>query len=469
MFPIIGTISSSINPTPSDLTISAASSISTTGMTFNGSVTNMGHSTTVQFEYGTSPTLSSYTTVTAIQSPVTDSQTTSVSRSVTGLTTNTIYYYRLVTTTAGIQLRSAISSQQTYGIPSWTDSIISRPVKGVLYSDSVSASGLPTPTYSIQSGSLPTGLSINSLTGEITGTPTDANEYSFTIAASNSFGTTTSSYTVLIGTGITGGVESNFLQFRVHVFTGAGTLTSSRTTSQNGFYHAIGGGGGGGSSVGGGGGAGRSLIAMLPIAGGSSIAISIGAGGSAQTSYFGGQGGSGTYSSYGSVKAGGGGGGGFYNANTPTTGSSGESGAGIDQGSGGGGSGGVGISSLGGSGFTSGGRGQNFVNSKYVAGGGGGDSGGGGDGDASTGASGIGGAGTNASIPGGYIAAGGGGGGDLIPANGTSGQVAGTSGNTTGNSAAVNTGSGGGGCRNASGGVASGAGGSGLVYYFYQR
>ena len=74
--------------------------------------------------------------------------------------------------------------------PSWSDSSLAGTFRvGEAYSDSVSASGNPTPSYAITSGSLPAGVSLNSSTGAVTGTPTTAGAYSFTIQASNGVGT----------------------------------------------------------------------------------------------------------------------------------------------------------------------------------------------------------------------------------------------------------------------------------------
>jgi len=56
---------------------------------------------------------------------------------------------------------------------------------GSPYSFRVVATGTPTPTFSVSSGSLPAGLVLNSVTGEITGTPTTPSVASFTIAATN--------------------------------------------------------------------------------------------------------------------------------------------------------------------------------------------------------------------------------------------------------------------------------------------
>ena len=55
----------------------------------------------------------------------------------------------------------------------------------------------PTYTWALTSGSLPTGLSLNTSTGAVTGTPTTAGSYTFTITATDNSGCTNSkSYTV---------------------------------------------------------------------------------------------------------------------------------------------------------------------------------------------------------------------------------------------------------------------------------
>ena len=69
------------------------------------------------------------------------------------------------------------------------------------YSQTVTASGGSAPySYAVLSGSLPTGLSLNSGTGAITGTPTVAGSYSFTIQATDATPNTgTRDYTINIG------------------------------------------------------------------------------------------------------------------------------------------------------------------------------------------------------------------------------------------------------------------------------
>lgn len=59
-------------------------------------------------------------------------------------------------------------------------------VKSETYSATIAASGGEGPyTYSVSAGSLPTGLSLNSSTGALTGTPTTGGAYSFTITATD--------------------------------------------------------------------------------------------------------------------------------------------------------------------------------------------------------------------------------------------------------------------------------------------
>ena len=59
------------------------------------------------------------------------------------------------------------------------------------------ASGTPAPTYSLQSGSLPSGITLNSATGVLSGTTT-AGSYTFTIRATNSAGTADQAFTLTV-------------------------------------------------------------------------------------------------------------------------------------------------------------------------------------------------------------------------------------------------------------------------------
>ncbi len=79
---------------PPEATTNAASGVTTTGATLNGTVNANNLSSTVTFEYGTDTNYG--TTVTAAQSPVTGTSNTTVSKAITGLVSNTTYHYRVI-------------------------------------------------------------------------------------------------------------------------------------------------------------------------------------------------------------------------------------------------------------------------------------------------------------------------------------------------------------------------------------
>lgn len=120
-------------------------------------------------------------TATGTSSPIT----------VPGLTAGTSYTFTVVATNAlGNSSSSAASNAVTpTGGPVWSDQTLGSMRATVAYSDGVSATGFPTSmTYSVSAGALPSGLSLNTSTGAITGTPTTAGAFSFTISASNGVG-----------------------------------------------------------------------------------------------------------------------------------------------------------------------------------------------------------------------------------------------------------------------------------------
>ena len=80
-----------------------------------------------------------------------------------------------------------VGGGETYP-PAWTDSTLAAFVAGKAYSDSVTATNMNySGVYSVSSGSLPSGISLNASTGALTGTVTSATDYSFTITATNSY------------------------------------------------------------------------------------------------------------------------------------------------------------------------------------------------------------------------------------------------------------------------------------------
>ena len=59
---------------------------------------------------------------------------------------------------------------------------------GAAASTTLVGNGNPAPTYAVTAGTLPAGLTLNTTTGVISGTPTTAGAYSFTVTATNSAG-----------------------------------------------------------------------------------------------------------------------------------------------------------------------------------------------------------------------------------------------------------------------------------------
>lgn len=82
--------------------------------------------------------------------------------------------------------------------PQWTDTTLAAFAVGVNYFDQVQASGVPAPLYSISAGQLPTGISLNGVTGRLSGTPQAAGQFSFTIAATSAENVITQAYTITV-------------------------------------------------------------------------------------------------------------------------------------------------------------------------------------------------------------------------------------------------------------------------------
>lgn len=82
--------------------------------------------------------------------------------------------------------------------PAFTSSTSPGGTFGTPYSYTFGANGFPAPTFSVSAGALPPGLTLDSTSGLLSGTPTGAGSYSFTVSASNSAGVNTRSITLLI-------------------------------------------------------------------------------------------------------------------------------------------------------------------------------------------------------------------------------------------------------------------------------
>src|SRR6056300_905421 len=112
-------------------------------------------------------------------------------------------------------------------------------------------------TYSITVGSLPNGLTLNTSTGYITGTPTAPGTETFTIQASTSDASTTRQFSITITALPSGGSVSTSGNYRIHTFNSSGTFTNTISNLSVEYLIIAGGGGGGtgqhGNDCGGGG------------------------------------------------------------------------------------------------------------------------------------------------------------------------------------------------------------------------
>lgn len=312
-----------------------------------------------------------------------------------------------------------------------------------------------TVTYALANGSsLPSGLSLNSTTGVISGTLPDISNstiYSFTINATDGVNIIPRSFSI----------SSNPIVSSVELL-------------------VVGGGGGGGAQVGGGGGAGGLVYGTSYSLSTLNFLVTVGTGGAGSGQSPANPGNYGSSSYFGSIIAAGGGGGGAHSSgNRPASGNDGITGGqGRPGGSGGGGGGdsssigqpGGSSNQLSYSGTTSYGNSGGQGRGGSWAGGGGGGAGGAGQASPSASTGGTGGAGLQYSITGTAQFYAAGGGGCYNNSGGTTGRASGIGGAGNGDTpnqdrdAVANTGSGGGGVRDIGN---SGYGSDGVVIIAY--
>ena len=116
--------------------------------------------------------------------------------------------------------------------------------------------------YSVTVGSLPAGLSINSSTGYITGTPTATGTETFTVTATTGGGSVTRQFSITVSTLPSGGTVTTSGSDRIHTFNSSGSFVNT-VASLSARVLVVAGGGSGGAGTGGGGGAGG-LIHINP-------------------------------------------------------------------------------------------------------------------------------------------------------------------------------------------------------------
>lgn len=321
-------------------------------------------------------------------------------------------------------------------------------------------------TWSVISGNLPAGLTLNSMSGIVSGTPTAGGTSSFTLKATyrTKSGEQTYDIPVIQPIVATGGTVTYNGDYVIHTFKSSGTFELVAPGSIKANILVVGGGGSGGYDGAGGGGAGAVVYQSNYTLTAGSYNVVVGSGGSATTitgavTGLAAQGNPGAPSNFGAITAGGGGAGG------------GKAGSGASGASGGG------------SGHTGSATGGTAT-SGYAGGGASATSGGGGGGAGGAGtpggtAAGHGGAGVVITMPGlssATYGCGGGGGtyttSEYGRACGGSVTASGTGGNqyVAAKAGQANTGSGGGGGGHVTYTSGAGAaGGSGIVIVTYKK
>jgi phosphodiesterase/alkaline phosphatase D-like protein len=174
----------------------------TSQATLNWSVTTGNLSTTVSYCVATTESAanacSSFTSVTIL----TAGSTSHPAATITGLDAGTTYWYVVkASNSANNNVVSAAASFTTVANLAVTSSGAQGAGHvGSSYSGSLAATGGVTPyaTWAVTSGALPDGLSLDSSTGAITGTPTTIGNSSFAVTVTDAAGTTATSGTLTI-------------------------------------------------------------------------------------------------------------------------------------------------------------------------------------------------------------------------------------------------------------------------------
>jgi hypothetical protein len=124
--------------------------------------------------------------------------------------------------------------------PSITTTYLPDGTEGSYYSRTLAATGGTPIAWSIDSGSLPSGLTLNGSTGAITGTPSTSGTYYFTVRASNSAGDDTQALSIVISpsTPVTPGQTTYNVTFTLT--TGDGAPATGAVITFNGVAYPSG-------------------------------------------------------------------------------------------------------------------------------------------------------------------------------------------------------------------------------------
>jgi len=157
-----------------------------------------------------------------------------------------------ITAPTGSNLHILSNSITSGTAPVWqTATSLPTSSEGVAYSTTLVASDTENSDvdYSIVSGALQSGLTLNSETGVISGTPTNNLFASFTVRATDTGGNYVDRL-FSIGPVMEGGTITTFGSYRIHAFTTTGTNTLKINKAVSADYMLLAGGGSGGAAGG---------------------------------------------------------------------------------------------------------------------------------------------------------------------------------------------------------------------------
>lgn len=238
------------------LTVTAPAGVGTVDVTVDNAGTSSATSAADQFLYGSPPTVTGLdtssgpvtggTTVTidgtgftgaaqvefgsAPASSFTVESDTQILATTPSETSGTVDVY--VGTPAGVSAQSS-ADQYTYTevpVVFTLDTPQTTATVGQPYTSTYAASGTPAPTFSVSSGSLPPGLSLDATTGVLSGTPTAAGSYTFAVMAANGVETAATSPPTTITVGSPAGPAIDHQA----TITGMTAVTANLTTATSG-------------------------------------------------------------------------------------------------------------------------------------------------------------------------------------------------------------------------------------------
>jgi len=182
----------------------------TTSVTLTGFVDPNYSLTTVSFEYGTASDLSAFTSVRAIESPVSGGSATLVSCAVSGLESGTTYYFRIVASNSNGTTTGSIMSFTTYAQPMITG--VAPPYGSTAGGTTVSITGINLMgTSSVMFGDIAaTSITSVSATSVVVVAPPNAvGVVDVVLTTPGGSATMTDGYTYMVASAITGVVPSS--------------------------------------------------------------------------------------------------------------------------------------------------------------------------------------------------------------------------------------------------------------------